>query len=68
MELVAPILLVAAVVLVAVWATRILWFAIKVAVVAALVYLILSVLKPEWIKDIGIPRPLPKIVTALIHP
>ncbi len=64
MELVAPVLIVAAVVLAAVWASRILWFCIKVAAFAALAYLLVSHFRPDLI-----PKQLqtPKIVTSQKH-
>ncbi len=64
MELVAPVLIVAAVVLAAVWATRILWFCIKVAAVAAVAYLLVSHFRPDLIPK---EMPKPKIVTSPKH-
>lgn len=66
MELIAPVLLFAAVVLAAVLATRLLWFVIKIVVVLAIAWLIVSWVRPELLPE----SPLktvrrPKIVTVL---
>ena len=66
MELIAPVLIVTAVVVAAVWATRLLLFLVKAAVFLAFVYAFLLWAKPEWVRDLPLTqKKAPQIVTSV---
>ena len=68
MELIAPVLFVAAVVFVAILATRILWVVIRVVVVLIIAWLLLSWIRPDLLLLLPLKTvKRPKIVTVVSH-